>query len=42
MQEIGDLTEAPNAFAAGLGPSRKVVLWDTLLEPPFDATRFAS
>jgi Zn-dependent protease with chaperone function len=36
VQEIGDLTEAPNAFAAGLGPSRKVVLWDTLLEPPFD------
>jgi len=36
VQEIGDLTEAPNAFAAGLGPSRRVVLWDTLLEPPFD------
>ena len=25
VQKIGDLTEAPNAFAAGLGPSRKVV-----------------
>jgi STE24 endopeptidase len=36
VQDIGDLTEAPNAFAAGLGPSRRVVLWDTLLEPPFD------
>jgi STE24 endopeptidase len=36
VQEIGDLTEAPNAFAAGLGPSRKVVLWDTMLERPFD------
>jgi STE24 endopeptidase len=36
VQEIGDLTEAPNAFAAGLGPSRRVVIWDTLLEPPFD------
>jgi STE24 endopeptidase len=36
VQEIGDLTEAPNAFAAGLGPSRKVVIWDTLLEPPFE------
>jgi STE24 endopeptidase len=36
VEEIGDLTEAPNAFAAGLGPSRKVVLWDTLLQPPFD------
>ena len=36
VQEIGDLTKAPNAFAAGLGPSRKVVIWDTLLVPPFD------
>ncbi len=36
VQEIGDLTEAPNAFAAGLGPSRKVVVWDTLLRPPFE------
>jgi STE24 endopeptidase len=36
VQEIGDLTEAPNAFAAGLGPSRRVVVWDTLLKPPFD------
>jgi STE24 endopeptidase len=36
VQEIGDLTEAPNAFAAGLGPSRRVVLWDTMLAPPFD------
>jgi STE24 endopeptidase len=36
VQEIGDLTEAPNAFAAGIGPSRRVVLWDTLLEKPFD------
>jgi STE24 endopeptidase len=36
VQEIGDLTKAPNAFAAGIGPSRRVVLWDTLLEKPFD------
>ena len=36
VQAIGDLTEAPNAFAAGLGPSRRVVLWDTILEEPFD------
>jgi STE24 endopeptidase len=36
VQEIADLTEAPNAFAAGVGPSRRVVLWDTLLEKPFD------
>jgi STE24 endopeptidase len=36
VQEIADLTEAPNAFAAGIGPSRRVVLWDTLLKEPFD------
>lgn len=36
VQRIGDLTEAPNAFAAGLGPTRRVVVWDTLLRPPFD------
>lgn len=36
VQKIGDLTDAPNAFAAGLGPSRRVVVWDTLLRPPFD------
>jgi STE24 endopeptidase len=36
VQEIADLTKAPNAFAAGIGPSRRVVLWDTLLEQPFD------
>jgi len=35
VQKIGDLTDAPNAFAAGLGPSRRVVVWDTLLRPPF-------
>jgi STE24 endopeptidase len=36
VQAIADLTEAPNAFAAGIGPSRRVVIWDTLLEEPFD------
>jgi STE24 endopeptidase len=36
VQEIGDLTKAPNAFSAGIGPSRRVVVWDTLLRPPFD------
>jgi STE24 endopeptidase len=35
VQRIGNLTRAPNAFAAGIGPSRRVVLWDTLLERPF-------
>ncbi len=32
VQEVSDLTTAPNAFVAGLGPSRRVVLWDTLLD----------
>jgi STE24 endopeptidase len=36
VQEIGDKTTAPNAFTAGLGPSRRVVLWDTILREPFD------
>jgi STE24 endopeptidase len=30
----GDTSEA-NAFATGLGPSRKIVLWDTLLDGRF-------
>jgi STE24 endopeptidase len=25
----------PNAVATGLGPSRRVFLWDTIIEPPF-------
>jgi STE24 endopeptidase len=25
----------PNAVATGLGPSRRVFLWDTIVEPPF-------
>jgi STE24 endopeptidase len=31
VQEVHDFTSQPNAFAAGLGPTRRVVLWDTLL-----------
>lgn len=36
VQEVSDLTSSPNAFAAGLGPSRRVVLWDTLLDGRID------
>jgi STE24 endopeptidase len=36
VQKISDLTDAPNAFSTGIGPSRRVVVWDTLLRPPFD------
>jgi STE24 endopeptidase len=28
-------TQEPNAFATGLGPSRRVFLWKPILEPPF-------
>jgi STE24 endopeptidase len=33
VQEVG--TDPPNAFAAGLGPSRKIVLWSSLLDGAF-------
>ena len=31
-QDVRELTSAPNAEAVGLGPSRRVILWDTLLD----------
>jgi STE24 endopeptidase len=31
VQKVHDYTPTENAFATGLGPSRKVFLWDTLL-----------
>jgi STE24 endopeptidase len=34
IEEVSDLTSSPNAFAAGLGPSRRVYLWDTLAGYP--------
>jgi STE24 endopeptidase len=36
VQAVSDVTSAPNAGAAGIGPSRRVILWDTLLAGPFD------
>jgi Zn-dependent protease with chaperone function len=36
VAEVKEFTTAPNAEAAGLGPSRRVILWDTLLGKPFD------
>ena len=33
--DVDEFTDEPNAFAIGLGPTRRVVLWNTLLEPPF-------
>ena len=35
VEEWSDLTSIPNAYAAGLGPSRRIFLWDTLLDGRF-------
>ncbi len=35
VEEVSSDTEQANAYAFGLGPSRRVVLWDTMLMPPF-------
>lgn len=36
VQNVHRFTDAPNAEALGLGPSRTIVLWDTLLRDGFD------
>jgi Zn-dependent protease with chaperone function len=36
VEEVSADTEQANAYAYGLGPSRRVVFWDTMLLPPFD------
>ncbi|HKO38743.1 MAG TPA: M48 family metalloprotease [Solirubrobacterales bacterium] len=35
VQDADRFTEAPNALAAGFGPTSTVILWDTLLENDF-------
>ena len=35
VEDVSDDTDQANAFAWGLGPSRQVVVWDTILQPPF-------
>ncbi len=35
VEEVSTYTDQANAFAFGIGPSRRVVLWDTLLAEPF-------
>lgn len=35
VQEVSEDTDLANAYAYGFGPSRRVVLWDTLLAEPF-------
>lgn len=36
VEEVEEVTSAPNAYAAGLGPTRRIVLWDTLLDGRFE------
>jgi STE24 endopeptidase len=35
VEKVSDDTSAPNAYATGIGPSRRVFLWDTLLQPEY-------
>jgi STE24 endopeptidase len=35
VQDVSGETTAPNAEAVGLGPTRRVVLWSTILSPAF-------
>ena len=35
VEEVSADTEQANAYAYGLGPSRRVVFWDTMLQAPF-------
>src|SRR5262249_4705718 len=32
VEDVSDTTNEANAFAAGIGPTRRVVIWDTLLD----------
>jgi STE24 endopeptidase len=36
VEDVDEFTDEPNAFATGLGPTRRVILWNTLLDPPFE------
>ena len=42
VEKVSDTTKQANAFATGLGPTTRVVLWDTLLDGRFtrDEVRF--
>lgn len=35
QEDVTDFTSAPNAYAAGFGPTKKIVLWNTLLDGRF-------
>src|SRR5262249_48361222 len=36
VQDVHRFTTAPNAESVGFGPTRRVILWDTLLDRRFD------
>jgi STE24 endopeptidase len=36
IEDVSAYTDSPNAFAAGLSGSRKIFIWDTLLDGRFD------
>lgn len=38
VETVHDVTSLPNAEAMGIGPSRRVVLWDTLVDGRFNET----
>jgi STE24 endopeptidase len=42
VQEVREFTNAPNAYAFGLGGTRRVVLWDTLIEGGFSRREIRS
>lgn len=35
VQKVREFTSSPNAYAFGLGGSRRIVLWDTIADGPF-------
>jgi len=35
VEDVSEYTDAPNAYAAGFGPTKRVVLWSTLLDGRF-------
>ena len=35
VEDVSDFTNAPNAYAAGFGPTRRIVFWSTMLDGRF-------
>lgn len=35
VEKVHEFTTAPNAEATGIGPTKRVILWDTLIRKPF-------